>query len=75
MSKKRMSIYDLNDMIKKPAGRPMVWVYLVWCIYDGKAELRAVASDEGRAKDYSKMFRHEFEFFERNVTAAYRGLL
>ena len=40
---------------------------MVWCYYDGKAELRAVASDMGRARDYSKMFRDEFKFFERDV--------
>jgi len=57
-----MNIYNLNELIVRPKGRPMVWVYLVWGIYDGKAELRYVASDETRAELISKVLRESFKF-------------
>jgi len=61
VSKKR-NIYEWNKLIVRPKGNPMVWVHLVWCIYDGKAELRGVASDQSMAELMSKVFREEFEF-------------
>lgn len=56
------NIYDLNELEVRPKGRPMVWVYLVWGIYDGKAELRCIASDKTRAEMISKGLREEFKF-------------
>ncbi len=56
-----MNIYELDELIVKPEGRPMVFVHLVWCIYDGKAELRGVASDRSKALRLSKLFRELFK--------------
>lgn len=56
-----MNIYELEELIVKPEGRPMVWVHLVWCIYDGRAELRGVASSKSKALRLSKLFRELFK--------------
>jgi len=55
-------IYELNELVVRPKGRPMVWVWLVWGIYDGKAELRCVTSTESRATKVSRSLREEFKF-------------